>query len=301
MKRPDWPMGLPPNFGGLEAEFSAIESARAVVLPVPYDFSTSYQGGTRGGPRAILAASQNMELWDEEIGASYRAGIHTLPDVEPTAMGPQAMAERVEKAVGWIMDAGKLPVVLGGEHSITAGCVRAAVKRVPGLSVLQLDAHADMRDRYLDSPYSHACVMRRVREMCPAVSVGIRSMSEEEHEYLEKHPAPMWSTREFRSLGGKWKPILDALTDEVFITFDVDALDPAVMPATGTPEPGGLDWYEAVDLLKAVAARSRIAGFDIVELSPIPGQPASDFLVARLTYRMIGLALAGVTAASPRA
>ena len=210
------------------------------------------------------------------------------------------MTERVEQAVGWILDRGKLPVMLGGEHSLTAGAVRAAAKRARGLSVLQLDAHADMRDRYLDSPYSHACVMRRVREIVPAASVGIRSMSEEEARFLERTPAPMWSTRAFRALGGRWEPILKSLTDEVYVTFDLDALDPAALPATGTPEPGGLDWYEAVDLLAAVARRSHIVGFDVVELAPIPGQVASDFLAARLAYRMMGLALASVGSSALR-
>jgi agmatinase len=289
---PDWPIGLPQNFGGLDEEFSAIERARAIVLPVPYDFSTTYQGGTRGGPRAILTASQNMELWDDELGATYRAGIHTLPEVEPTAQGPEAMAARVERAVDWILERGKLPVVLGGEHSITAGAVRAAARRFDGLSVLQFDAHADMRDRYLDSPYSHACVMRRVRESVPAVSVGIRSYSEEEALHLRQHPAPIWSPRRLRALRGDWESVLSGLSGTVYVTFDLDALDPGVLPATGTPEPGGLDWYEAVDLLRAVAARSRIVGFDVVELAPIPGQVASDFLAARLVYRLAGLALA---------
>jgi agmatinase len=242
-----------------------------------------------------------MELWDEEIGAIYRAGIHTLPELEPTARGPEAMAERVERAVSWILEQGKLPVMLGGEHSLTAGAVRAAARRHAHLSVLQLDAHADMRDRYLDSPFSHACVMRRVRELVPAASVGIRSMSEEEARHLEAHPAPMWSTRQFRALRSNWDPILGALTDEVYVTFDLDALDPSVLPATGTPEPGGLDWYEAVDLLAAVSRRARIVGFDVVELAPLPGQVASDFLAARLTYRLIGLALASVPTGTIRA
>jgi len=294
LSRPDWPTAVPQNFGGLEEEHSRLATSRLVVLPVPYDFTTTYQPGTRWGPRAIIAASQNMEVWDEELGATYRAGIHTLPELEPTALGPEAMAARVEQAVGWILDQGKVPAVLGGEHSITAGSVRGVAQRFPGVSVLQLDAHADMRDRYLDSPHSHAAVMRRVREMVPAASVGIRSMSEEEAEHLRRRPAPIWSTRRFRELKGDWSPVLAALTDQVFVTFDLDALDPSILPATGTPEPGGLDWYEAVDLLRAVAGRSRIVGFDVVELAPIPGQVASDFLAARLTYRLMGLALASV-------
>ena len=295
MSAPDWPTALPQNFGGLDDEFSALAGARAVVLPVPYDFTTTYQGGTRQGPQAILAASQNMELWDEELGATYRAGIHTLAALEPAAEGPAAMVERVERAVDWILQQGKLPAILGGEHSITAGAVRAVARRVPGLSVLQIDAHGDMRDHYLGTPHSHACVMRRVRDLVPAASVGIRSISEEEAEYLALHPQPIWSVRQFRALGRKWDPILDALTDQVFVTFDLDGLDPSALPATGTPEPGGLDWYEAVDLLRAVSERSRIVGFDVVELSPLAGHVASDFLAARLVYRLIGLALGRAT------
>jgi len=292
MTRPDWPAGPPLTFGGLDAEHSELETARVVVLPVPYDFTTTYQGGARSGPRAILDASRNMELWDEEVGATYRSGIHTLPELEPTARGPEAMVERVEQAVDWILDRGKLPVILGGEHSITAGAVRAAARRFKALSVLQLDAHADMRDRYLDSPHSHACVMRRIRESTPAASVGIRSLSEEESDFLGRHPVPMWSVRQLRALKGDWEPVIPALTERVFVTFDLDALDPSILPATGTPEPGGLEWYEAVDLLRALSARRRIVGFDVVELAPLPGHVASDFLAARLAYRMMGLALA---------
>jgi agmatinase len=303
MNAPDWPTGLPLNFGGIDPEFSALDTSRAVILPVPYDFTTTYQSGTRLGPRAILTASQNMELWDDELGPIYRAGIHTLPEVEPTAEGPGAMVARVDRAVSWILERGQLPVMLGGEHSLTAGAVRAAHRRHPGLSVLQIDAHADMRDTYLDSPDSHACVMRRVRERVPAASVGIRSLSEEEAEHLGAHPAPIWSVRRFRALDGDLTPILDALTDEVYVTFDVDGLDPSLVPGTGTPEPGGLDWYEALDLLAAVAKRSRIVGCDVVELAPISGQVVSDFLCARLVYRLIGLALAsgGATPAAATA
>jgi agmatinase len=166
---------------------------------------------------------------------------------------------------------------------------------------LQIDAHADMRDRYLDSPHSHACVMRRIRELVPAASVGIRSMSEEEAELLRAEPWPTWSVRSFRALGGRMEPVLDALSSHVFVTFDLDGLDPSQLPATGTPEPGGLDWYEAVDLLRAVAQRSTIVGFDVVELAPVPGLVASDFLAARLVYRLVGLALASPSRASESA
>ena len=288
MTQPHYPAGLPFNFAGLDPEFSSLESSRVAILPVPYDFSTSYQGGTRLGPQAILAASRNMEVWDDELGATYRAGITTLPELEPTAVGPGAQVKRVERAFDHMYDIGKLPVMLGGEHSITAGAVRAAAKRYGKLSVLQIDAHADMREEYLDTPDSHACVMRRIREICPASSVGIRSMSEEEAAYLRETPTPIWSTRQFRGLKGEFRPILDSLTEEVFITFDLDGLDPAYLPGTGTPEPGGLDWFEVSDLIGAVADTRRIVGFDVVELAPLAGNVASDFLAARITYRMIG-------------
>lgn len=288
MKRPDYPAGLPFNFAGLDDEFCSFEKSRVAILPVPYDFSTSYQAGTRLGPQAIIAASRNMEVWDDELGATYRAGICTLPELEPTALGPGEQVKRVEQAFDGLYDAGKLPVMLGGEHSITAGAVRAAAKRFGKLSVLQIDAHADMRDEYLDTPDSHACVMRRIREICPAASVGIRSLSEEEAAHLRAHPEPIWSTRQYRALGGNLAPVLDALSDEVFITFDLDGLDPAYLPGTGTPEPGGLDWFEVSDLVAAVAANHRIVGFDVVELAPVAGSVVSDFLAARITYRMIG-------------
>jgi agmatinase len=288
---PDWPTGLPQGFGGIDAEDAALEHARAVVLPVPYDFSVTYQSGTRWGPQAILSASRNMELWDDELGPVWRHGIHTAPEVEPTALGPEAMCERVERATAWILEQGKLPALLGGEHSITAGAVRAVKRAFPRVSVLQIDAHADMRDTYLDSPYSHACVMRRIREMVPASSVGIRSLSEEEATHLRAHPAPIWSVRQFRALKGDWSPILESLTDDVFVTFDLDGLDPGILPGTGTPEPGGLDWYEACDLLAAVGKAKRIVGFDVVELAPLAGNVTSDFLAARLVYRLIGHAL----------
>ncbi len=292
--------GAPYNFGGVPAPFSDLATARVLVLPVPYDFTTSYQGGARLGPRAILSASQNMELYDEELGPTYRGGIHTLPELEPTALGPEAMCDRVAETAAWVWEQGKLLAMLGGEHSITVGAIRSAASRFPRLSVLQVDAHADMRDRYLDSTHSHACVMRRVRELIPAASVGIRSMSEEEAEYLRQHPAPIWSVRSFRALGGQYGPLLEALTEQVYVTFDLDGLDPSQLPATGTPEPGGLDWYEAVDLLRAVAERKRLVGFDVVELSPLPGQVASDFIAARLAYRMMGLALDASLARNPR-
>ena len=173
------------NFGGIDPEYAALETAAFVVVPVPYDLTTTYQGGARKGPAAIIEASCNMELYDEELDREiYKSGIHTLPPLEAVASGPEGMLERVEQAVSGVLDLGKIPVMLGGEHSITLGAIRAARKRYSKLSVLHLDAHADMRESYQGSPFSHACIGRRMRELCPVVQAGIRSMSIEEAAFI---------------------------------------------------------------------------------------------------------------------
>ena len=277
------------NFGGIEEQYEALESASFVVLPVPYDLTTTYQGGTRRGPAAILEASCNMELYDEEIEAEiYRAGIHTMEPLETVASGPEAMLGRIEEAVDGVLALRKIPVMLGGEHSITLGAVRAARKRYPKLSVLHLDAHADMRMSYQGTPYSHACIGRRMVELCPVVQAGIRSMSVEEADFLRRrklHVCSADSVRRDRAWVGK---LTRRLTRDVYITVDLDAFDPAVMPATGTPEPGGMLWHDVLDLLREVCRKKNVIGFDLVELAPIPGMVAPDFLAARLAYRMMG-------------
>ena len=277
------------NFGGIEARYEALERAAFVVVPVPYDLTTTYQGGTRKGPAAILEASCNMELYDEEIDAeTYRSGIHTMEPLEPVASGPEGMLARIEEAVSGVFRIGKVPVMIGGEHSITLGAVRAARKRYPKLTVLHLDAHADMRMSYQGTPYSHACIGRRMKELCPVVQAGIRSMSAEEAAYLGKGKVPVFSAaavRKDRAWVGK---VLRHLSNDVYVTIDLDAFDPSVMPATGTPEPGGMLWHDVLDLLREVCRKKRVIGFDVVELAPIAGIVAPDFLAARLTYRVMG-------------
>jgi agmatinase len=277
------------NFGGIDPEYSALEKAAFVVVPVPYDLTTTYQGGARKGPSAILDASCNMELFDEELEAEiYRAGIHTLAPVEAVASGPEGMLDRVEEAVAGVLELGKTPVMLGGEHSITLGAVRAALKRYPKLSVFHLDAHADMRSSYQGTPYSHACIGRRMKELCPVVQAGIRSMSVEEAEFLRKGTVPVFSAADIRKDGTWISKVLRHLSRDVYISVDLDAFDPSVMPATGTPEPGGMLWYDVLDVIRQVCRTRHIVGFDIVELAPIPGMVAPDFLAARLAYRMMG-------------
>jgi len=281
-----WPRG----FAALPAEYSGYERARVVVLPVPYDSTASGWVGSREGPAAIIEASGNMELYDIGIGSEpYRVGIHTLPELAFHAGGPEAMVDRIEAVVGELLDGGKFVVTLGGEHTVAVGAVRAYAKRTPGLSVLAFDANADLRDSYMGSPYSHACTLRRALEHAPVVQVGLRSAEREEHDFIRERGLPFYSPQEFRAAGAE--SIADQLSDAVYITFDLDAFDPSQVAAVGTPEPGGLLWDEVSELLAAVASRRRIVGFDVTELAPSLGPRANAQLAAKLTYRIIGLAL----------
>jgi len=279
------------NFGGLEHEYTSLERSAFVVIPVPYDLTSTYQSGSRRGPVAILEASGNMELYDEELDReTYRVGIHTAPAVEADASGPESMVhavrERVEEAIG--LD--KIPVLLGGEHSISLGAVQALKRKYPGLKVLQLDAHADLRESYQGTPYSHACIARRIVEICPLVQAGIRSMSAPEALYRKESNIHSFSADYVMAGDANLDRISELLDGDLYITVDLDALDPAFMPATGTPEPGGIDWRALTGLLRRVAKRTRIRGFDVVELSPLPGLVAPDFLAAKLVYRLMGYA-----------
>jgi agmatinase len=278
------------NFAWLEDEFSAYDRARVVVLPVPYDSTASGWVGSREGPWAIIEASGNMELYDVGIGLEpYRFGIHTLPELAVHTGGPEAMVNRIEEVAGEQIDAGKFVVTLGGEHTVAVGSARAHAKRIPELSVLAFDANADFRDSYLDSPYNHACTLRRISEVAPVVQVGLRSAEKEEHDELREANMPFYQPAEFRSLGPQG--IADQLSENVYVTFDLDALDSSVMSAVGTPEPGGLHWDEVSELLATVAHSRRIVGFDVTELAPALGPRAASQLAAKLTYRLIGLAL----------
>jgi len=285
----------PENFLGIGPPFTDLDKARAVLLPVPYDRTATYGKGTAKGPEGLIAASCSLELYDEELDRdTYKLGIHTAPAVSGNEDRPEKMVRQVEAAVGRYLEMGKLVVTVGGEHSITAGAVAAHHRRHPNLTVVQLDAHADLRDEYEGSKNNHACVMRRIREMgIPTLGVGIRSLSREEADYLSAHPATLIPGRKVAE-GREWfQEALSAVGDEVYLTVDVDYFDPALVPGTGTPEPGGGDWYSTLAFLEALSRTSRIIGFDIMELSPIPLHPASDFLAAKLLYRMLGYTLSG--------
>ncbi|HLZ21480.1 MAG TPA: agmatinase [Ktedonobacterales bacterium] len=285
-------------FMHLEAEDSAFATSRVVVLPVPFDGTTCYRPGTREGPQAIIDASRNLELYDAELRRSpYRVGIHTFPAVEVVMGNAAGMVDRVELVTGHLLDRGKFVVTLGGDHLTSIGVVRAFAKRHPQLSVLQIDAHADLRDEYEGSKLSAATVMRRVLDVCPhTAQVGIRSLSEPEAQLVEQRHLPMWLAQDIReqSFVGRrdWiDDVVQALSDEVYVTIDIDGLDPSLVPGTGTPEPGGLDWYELTRLLEAVTARKRVVGFDVVELSPLIEGHVSPVVAAKVAYKLIGLAV----------
>lgn len=280
---------IPNNFLGLPDPFGSYARAKYAVLPIPYDSTTSFQVGTRNGPEAIIRASKQVELFDEETEAEcYRAGIATLEAVAPNMRGPREMCAAVFRAAKKVVRDGKFLLGLGGEHSITSALVRAVMTRHKKLSVLQIDAHLDLRDEWEGTPYSHASVMRRVLDMdARVVPVGIRNVSLEEHRFLKKSGIAPVTARQVHMDEDWVDRVLEGLRDAVYITIDIDGFDPACAPGTGTPEPGGLDWYQVTGLLRLVAAERKVVGADIVEVLPIPGQAVTEFLAARLAYKLI--------------
>ena len=265
--------------------------ARVVVLPIPYEATTTFGAGTREGPRAIIAASQQVELYDEGLGRVVpRAPVATLSPLEPDARAPEFMQQRIYRAARSIVRQGKFLLALGGEHSITAGLVRAVRATHKKLSVLQIDAHADLRNSYQGSRYSHACVMRRVYELgVPIVAVGLRSYCAEEARFLRRSAVTVVSPRACRTTDAWVDRVVAGLGPDVYVTIDIDGFDPAMAPGTGTPEPGGLDWFQVTDLLAAVARARRIVAADVVEVRPLPPSNVTEFLAARLAHRLIGL------------
>lgn len=297
----DLPWELPHNFLGLDEEASALESAGAVILPVPYESTTSYGGGTRAGPRAILEASRYIELYDHELDAEpWERGICTLPSLELSREGPEAAIRELREAYDRLLEVtgGRFVVLLGGEHSLSSPPVLAWADRLERegrkLSVLQFDAHTDLRPAYEGTPFSHASVMRQVSDRVTLVAVGIRALTAEERAYADAtDDVHIFYADDIHS-GTAWMDeVLDLLGEDVYISFDVDGFDPSLIPGTGTPEPGGLTWYPVLELLRRVFESRRVHAADIVELAPIPGFPAPDFLVAKLLYKMIAYRFLG--------
>jgi len=286
--------GVPHAFGGAVPHPSTFDDARAVILPVPVDRTTSYVGGTRNGPREILEASSHLELWDDELQVDvHPIGIYTLPQMELPFGELSPLMDEIERVAAEVLSRDKFLVTLGGEHSITPPLVAAAAKRHPGMGVLQIDAHADLRDEYMGTRHNHACAMRRALEYAPVTQVGIRSMSTEEAAAVASLQTRIFYDHSMRQQPDWISRIVDTLPEKVYISIDVDGLDPAIMPATGTPEPGGLSWYEALALLRATLERREVVACDVVELSPLPGLMAPNFLCAKLVYKILTYRFSG--------
>ncbi len=290
------PWGPPETFLGIPDAEVAFADASVVILPVPYEATVSYMGGTRFGPRGLLHASRFLELYDHELDAEpHRLGIYTMPELMLSGVGPETALAELRRAIGLLVDTGKFVLMIGGEHSVSGPVIlehadRAAPER---LSVLQLDAHADLRTEYEGTPYSHACVMHSVYQRVRLVPVGIRSLTSGEHALMKKHQIPTIFGHELETDG--WiDRTLAALGERVYVTVDVDYFDPSVMPSTGTPEPGGGSWYPTLRLLERVFREKTVVGCDVVELAPLPNVVAPDVLAAKLAYKLIafhGLAI----------
>lgn len=282
----------PQNFAGLSSPYTDFKTAKVVILPVPYDATTEWHSGTREGPKAIINASQYLELYDIELNREiFKVGIHTLPEIKPVLSSPEEMTQAVYQIAKELLRQDKFTVMFGGEHSLSLGVVKALKEKYETLCVLQLDAHADLRDEYLGTRYGHACVMRRIVELCPIVQVGIRSLSQDEQDFLNRnkmHPFTMpTSSADLASP----EQIIASLSDIVYISIDLDVFDPSIMSAVGFPEPGGMQWHEVLALLRSVAQHKHIVGFDLVELCPAQGPASCAFLAAKLAYKLIGYAI----------
>ena len=290
---------LPMNFGGIaEEEFSSFQNSRVLVWPIAYEGTVSYGGGTGQGAAAIIDASRNMELYDEETDAEvYKLGIHTIdesPSIDPPERMMNSLYDRAKKLVG----SGKFVTMIGGEHSVSAPVIRAHAEKYSNLSILQIDAHADLRDSYDGTPYSHASIMARVVKdlHSPAVQVGIRSISVDEARVLDQLPTRIFWAKDIVGRDDWWDQAVDALTENVYLTVDIDGLDPSLVSATGTPEPGGLGWYETIGLLRTLARKRNVIGMDLTEYSFVEGQSASAFLCAKLIYKTLGFVFEKETA-----
>lgn len=279
------------NFGDLPEECCSLEKSMIAVVPVGYDQTSTWIKGADKGPSAILDASANLELYDIETDSQvYTKGIFTDEPVE-TDESPEQMYEDVRKVVAGHIQQGRFTVVLGGEHSVSTGAMKAHADFYDDLTVLQLDAHADLRVEYEGSKYNHACVMARASELCPFVQAGIRSMSIEEKDLMDV--SRVFFAKDIHNDRDWVEKLIPLLSSNVYITIDLDVFDPSVMPSTGTPEPGGLIWYDVLKLMKAVASKRNIVGFDVVELCPNEADRGPDFLAAKLVYKILSYKFEG--------
>ena len=279
---------FPFNFGALPQELTDYDKSPVVILPVPYDKTTSYKSGTRDGPKAIIDASRYIEFYDEEAKKNFSEdGICTLDELE-IVDDSKKMVERVYEATKVLVNEEKKFVMIGGEHSLTSGAVRAFKEKYEGLSVLHVDAHADMADLNGENKWSHACVARRVYELCPIVLVGVRSLSEEQAGFIKEEKIPVFWAHETLQDTEWMDEAISKLSDVVYLTIDLDAFDPSIMPSVGTPQPGGFDWYTLLTFLRKLAEQKKVVGFDVMEFMPLQGVHAPDFTAAKLIYKLIG-------------
>lgn len=284
------------NFLGLPPECSSAEASSALILPVPYEATTSYGAGARRGPQAIIDASSQVELYDRELGdePALNYGIHTLPFLSPDLTSPEAAIGQIADAVQAVAAGGKLLAVLGGEHGMSIGVARGLSAVYSDFVTVQLDAHTDLRESYEGTGYSHACAARRIADISPIFSLGVRSLDVTEADYLADHPDRVTARFADEMRGDKryLAELADYVRDkDVFLTVDVDVFDPSIIPSTGTPEPGGLDWYAVIEIVRTVVANGKVVCFDVVELAPIPGLHAPDFAVAKLVYKICSLVM----------
>ncbi len=273
------------NFGGIPDEFARLETAKVVLIPVPYDGTSTWQKGADEGPAALLDAARNMELYDIETGTEvYQEGIFLAPPVSENK-SPEAMVEAVHKTVASYLGKDKFVTAIGGEHSISIGVIRAFMEKYKELTVLQIDAHADLRESYEGSKCNHACAVYEANQNAHLVQVGIRSMDVSENKVMKREN--VFFAHDMVKNPDWMDEAIDRMTRNVFITIDLDAFDPSIMPSTGTPEPGGMQWYETLKFIKKVNKKRNIVGFDIVELCPDSNEKSSDFLAAKLYYKIL--------------
>ena len=278
-------MGQAINFGDLPEEYSSADNSSIVVVPVPYDRTSTWLKGTDKGPMAIIEASSHMELYDIETDSEvFQKGIYTDEAINGK-LPPEEMVRAVREHVRRYIEDDKFVVVVGGEHSVSIGSAEAHIKNNPDITVLQLDAHCDLRNEYEGTKYNHACVMARVAEICPIVQVGIRSMDSSELQALDK--SRVFFAKDIVRDKDWIQKVISKLSDRVYLTIDLDVFDPSIMPSTGTPEPGGLLWYDVLELLRAVCKNKDVVGFDVVELCPYEKNKAPDFLAAKLIYKLL--------------
>ncbi len=276
------------KFLDLPPELSGFNESKVAILSLPYEATTSYGKGTKAGPEAIIQASTQVEFYDEELDCEpCQAGISTVRPFTSFPKKPEVAVGEIKRAGSNLLARNKFVVGLGGEHTVTVGLVRAMTEKYPGLSVLQLDAHSDLRDTYEGTPFSHACVMRRILEMCSYVGLGIRSSIPGQRKILGSDSHIFYAHEMIRH--ANWPDwILGRLGNPVYVTIDLDFFDPSLVPSVGTPEPGGFQWYETLSLLREISTKRTIVGFDVVELTPQKYAPASDFIAAKLVYKLLG-------------